>query len=190
MKGKVVVGDLTLERTLESTGGEKPYIVYSDPPWGEGNLRYWRTHNGQPDVRPIWGDFLTLFCHVVAHSVQKGGHVFVEMGVRWVDQLAEAMANVGLPESQRWTCVYGSQKLPNVLWHSGPEAPCDPSGMGGVSMTKHVLASVAKPNALVLDPCCGKGMTARCAIRLGMRFAGVELNPKRAAVTSAWIAKQ
>jgi hypothetical protein len=187
MVGNVVIGELSHERAKEALRGEKAQIVYSDPPWGEGNLRYWRTHNGQSDLLPKWDTFLNLFCDVVSENIAAGGHVFVEMGLRWVDQVALEMEKRGLPETQRWQCVYTSKKLPNVLWHSGPIASCDPTGMGGVAMTAHVLGSVAVPNALVLDPCCGKGMTARCSVRLGMRFAGVELNPKRGAVTQAWL---
>jgi predicted methyltransferase len=39
----------------------------------------------------------------------------------------------------------------------------------------------------VFDPCCGKGYTARAAVASGMMFRGIELNPKRAAVTVEWL---
>jgi hypothetical protein len=63
----------------------------------------------------------------------------------------------------------------------------DPTGLSDIKMTKRVLESVAKPGALVFDPCCGKGMTAKAAHFHDMRFAGVELNPKRAAVTRKFL---
>lgn len=182
----LVVGELTIARAREALEGEDAEIIYSDPPWGPGNLMYWRTHN-QETERPDWEAFIDLFCRVVSESVVDGGHVFVEMGLRWVDQLAGAMAAVGIQERARWTCYYGNPKLPNVLWYSGPGTTTDPSGMSGVAMTRCALEGVARPGALVFDPCCGKGMTARCALRLGMRFAGVELNPRRAAVTRAFL---
>jgi hypothetical protein len=182
----LIVGELSLARAREALGGKRAPIVYSDPPWGPGNLMYWRTHNGER-ARPSWDDFLRLFCRVVSASAAGGAHVFVEMGLRWVDQLAAEMAAVGLPERNRWTCYYGHPKLPNVLWYSGPGTTTDPSGLSGVAMTRRALEGVARPSALVFDPCCGKGMTARCALRLGMRFAGVELNPKRAAATRAFL---
>jgi len=186
----VVVGELTLERALAALSGELADIVYSDPPWGPGNLMYWRTHNSETG-RPSWPAFLAIFCGIVRESVKPDGHVFVEMGLRWVDELATAMLAVGLPERARWRVLYGPAKkpLPNVLWYSGAGASCDPTGMRGEPMTRHVIDSVAAPEALVFDPCCGKGMTARCAVRSGMRFAGVELNPKRAQVTIDWLAK-
>lgn len=183
---RLVVGALTPARARKALGGELAHIVYSDPPWGPGNLMYWRTQNGETK-RPSWDRFLELFCRVVRSSLRDGGHVFVEMGLRWVDQLAEQMAAVGLPERRRWTCYYGSPQRPNVLWYSGPGTITNPSGMSGVAMTRRALEGAARPGALVFDPCCGKGMTARCAIRLGMRFAGVELNRQRAAVTQGFL---
>lgn len=184
----VIIGELTHERAATALADNKADIVYSDPPWGQGNLRYWRTHAGQ-QVEVEWSGFLGLFCDVVAESIRPGAHVFVEMGLRWVDQLSGEMAARGLPEVARWRCRYSAQKLPNALWYSGPGAACDPTDMSGVAMTSHVLGSVAVPGALVFDPCCGKGMTARCAVRHGMRFAGVELNPARAAVTIDWLSR-
>lgn len=184
----LVIGELTRERAFLALGGEKADLVYSDPPWGPGNLMYWRTHNKET-VRPSWETFLDTFVSVVSESVKTGGHIFVEMGVRWVDELAHVMRSHGISESSRWNCLYGNPKLPNVLWYSGPGCRTDPSGMSGVKMTHTALSGVATKGALVFDPCCGKGMTARCSIRLGMRFAGVELNPKRAEVTKLWLEK-
>lgn len=185
---RLIVGELTLDRAREALDGELVDIVYSDPPWGPGNLMYWRTHNNEIE-RPSWPDFLATFCEVVALSTRDHAHIFVEMGLRWVDELSRCMESFGHPETRRSVCYYGPAKnrLPNVLWYSGPGSTTDPAGMHGVAMTKHALAGVARPGAVVFDPCCGKGMTARCAIRLGMRFAGVELNPKRVAVTQAFL---
>jgi len=182
----LVIGELTRARAVEALSGQLAQITYSDPPWGPGNLMYWRTHNGETN-RPSWSEFLELFCDIVSSNTERSGHIFVEMGLRWVDELAAAMARFGRSEAARFHCLYGNPKLPNVLWYSGPGTSLDPSGLSGVKMTHAALDGVAMPGALVFDPCCGKGMTARCALRLGMRFAGVELNPKRAKVTQDWL---
>lgn len=183
---RVQVGDIQNGSPIDLLmRGEKADIVYSDPPWGQGNLTYWRTHNGERE-RVSWVDFIGTFCAAVVAHAKPGAHVFVEMGERWVDEMAAIFEALGLPESQRWRCFYSNPKLPNVLWYSGPGTTANPSGMSGVAMTAHVLRSVATVGALVLDPCCGKGMTGRTAMRLGMRFAGNELNPKRLAVTQSW----
>lgn len=187
----VLVGELSVELSRRALAGSLADIVYSDPPWGEGNLKYWRTHNGQCGHPVNWSQFLRTLRDVVAATMKPGGHLFLEMGCRWVDELAEVMGDAGFAETSRWSVLYGpkAKPLPNVLWYSGPGASCNPTGMRGEPMTRHVLDSVAVPGALVYDPCCGKGMTARCAHRSGMRFVGTELNPKRAAATRDWLAR-
>lgn len=183
---KVSVGDIVSGDPVgQLMSGEKADIVYSDPPWGQGNLTYWRTHNGERSTTE-WGPFLQMFCTIADGHLKADGHLFVEMGLRWVDDLAAAFAALGRSEAQRWRCLYGNPKLPNALWYSGPGKPADVTGLSGVTMTRTALRSVATPGSLVLDPCCGKGMTARTAMPLGMRFRGNELNPKRAAVTIQW----
>lgn len=183
---KLIVGELTRARAKRALDGEIADITYSDPPWGPGNLMYWRTHNKET-AYPSWPDFLELFCGIVSKNTRPDGHIFVEMGLRWVDELAAVMESHGRKEARRSICYYSNPKLPNVLWYSGPGSNTDPEGMSGVKMTHTALAGVAREGALVFDPCCGKGMTARCALRLGMRFAGVELNPRRAQVTQDWL---
>jgi hypothetical protein len=182
--GDIMVGD----PIGELLGGELADIVYSDPPWGQGNLTYWRTHNGEPSTTD-WRGFLERFCSTVVRHARPGAPLFVEMGLRWVDELAAVMASHGRTETARWTCVYGRPARPNILWYSGPPVDLDVSGLGGPPMTTKALSSVARPDAIVLDPCCGKGMTARVALQLGMRFRGNELNHKRLTVTEQWCAK-
>lgn len=185
----VLVGELSVRLARRALGGQRARILYSDPPWGEGNLKYWRTHNGQVGHPVSWSRFLGTLTEVVTVAIEHGGHIFLEMGCRWADELSRHMECAGFPERARWGVLYGpaSKPLPNVLWYSGPGATCDPTGLRGESMTRHVIDAVAEPDALVYDPCCGKGMTARCAVRAGMRFCGTELNPRRAAITTAWL---
>ena len=181
----VAVGELTHDMARQVLHGKKADIVYSDPPWGPGNLKYWRTMNNE-SVEVNWEDFLYLFCSIVSSNTKPSSEIFVEMGCRWVDQLAEQMSLVGIQETHRIDCTYrgGAKRYPNILWHAGSEIDLEHRN-GGVTMTKEVLMSVAIPGGLVFDPCCGKGMTAKCALRLDMDFVGIELNPQRAAVALA-----
>jgi hypothetical protein len=186
---RVVAKELSIDSAAEALGGEVPLVLYCDPPWGPGLLAMFRTMNGQPEHETDWPGFLSLLADVAHFS--RATHVFIEMGPRWIDELAATMERAGFREAARWRMLYGQRKkpLPCFLWYSGPGAPCDPIDMFGEPATRHVIDSVAVPGALVFDPCCGKGMTARCAVRAGMRFAGVELNPKRAQVTIDWLEK-
>lgn len=184
----MLCGDLLAGDLARLMGTERASVVYSDPPWGPGNLQYWATmHQRGSAPRASWSEFLEAFCRAVAaHSVADAA-VFVEMGMRWVDDLARAMLAAGRIETTRWTVQYGSPPRPNALWYSGPALPAgfDPTPLNAAALPLECLRVCAlQPDALVLDPCCGKGYTARAAHSLGLRFRGLELNPPRLAHTA------
>lgn len=189
---RVVVGDVQLGAVLRCMDGTRADVIYSDPPWGEANLRYWRTHASDP-ARPRWDLFVASWTASVAAVRAPNAPVFVEMGLRWADEFAQALERVGIVVTRRWTVQYrsGSRLLPNALLYAG--APLredfDPSDLDAEALPRACVAEVAVPGGVVLDPCCGKGFTARAAVAAGMRFRGVELNPARAEVTVAWLSK-
>lgn len=189
---RVVVGDVMHGAVVHAMRDDLADVVYSDPPWGEGNLRYWRTHAGDP-ARPRWDLFVAAWTASVARVARPGAPVFVEMGLQWADGFADALARVGIVVTRRWTVLYrsGARLLPNALLYAGPplRADFDPSALDAAALPRACVAEVAVADGIVLDPCCGKGFTARAAVAAGMRFRGVELNPKRAEVTLAWLRK-
>lgn len=185
---RIAQGDVQLGAVADVMGIDRAAVVYSDPPWGEGNLRYWRTAAGDPQ-RPRWGDFRERWCDAVAAVLAPGASVFVEMGERWADGFARALSDVGIGVTRRWTVQYGHPPRPNVLLYAGP-ALLDgfgPSALHGAALPRACVAAVARPGEIVLDPCCGKGYTARAAVAAGMLFRGVELNAKRLGVTMEWL---
>lgn len=195
---RVRCGDL-LEGSVEALmGSEKADIVYSDPPWGEGNVRFWRTHNGQKDVayKFDWLPFIRRFCRAVQACASPVAPVFIEMGQRWSDELASLMDEVGYDQLARWSVLYGNN-LPcdvNMFWHKGaatpPEMPESLEGTKGLEVVRRAMKPFAQPGKLVLDPCTGLGMTAKLTIDYGMRFRGNELNPKRLQDTIDMIIKR
>lgn len=185
---RLALGDVERGAVADVMGADRAAIVYSDPPWGEGNLRYWRTAAGDA-ARPRWEDFRERWCDAVAAVLASGASVFVEMGERWADGFATALSDVGIVVTRRWTVQYGHPSRPNVLLYAGPLllADFDPSALNGAALPRACVAAVARPGGIVLDPCCGKGFTARAAVAAGMHFRGVELNAKRLGVTMEWL---
>ncbi len=198
----VAVGDVqrgAVKTLLEQERDELADIVYSDPPWGEGNLRYWRTQ-AHDSARPAWSEFVEAWTTSVSASLRTDGALFVEMGLRWEHDFKRALEAVGRPIRYRWETRYkaGSKLLPVALLYSGPALrgdfnPCDLRGPDLPRACVHEAAlALGLPEVFrgtVFDPCCGKGYTARAAVAAGMRFRGIEMNPDRAAVTSAWLTK-
>jgi hypothetical protein len=190
---RLLCGDITTGAVAEIMAGDRALVIYSDPPWGPGNQQYWHTMNVRGSVpRTSWGDFLTAFCGACASFRTSDAPVFVEMGLRWVDELDAAMLAVGLPKQRRWDITYGPKKkpLPNTLTLYGHrDIPIDLPVRHSEPVTRTVLGAVVRAGDLVLDPCCGKGMTARISHALGARFRGTELNPKRLELTAGWLRK-
>jgi hypothetical protein len=187
----VLLGSIESPALDQMLAGERVSVLYSDPPWGDGNLAYWATMNKKMTgevVKPIrYSTLMERIRGLIARYVS--GHVFIETGVRWeqetIDALAGAVYNV---RSYRTVYKSGSNMLPNVILvgttsPSIPRSPIDPSGMSGVALPTACVRSVAVPGGILLDPCCGMGYSARAAVAAGMVFRGNELNAKRLAKT-------
>jgi len=107
----------------EMLRGEVVDILYSDPPWGEGNAKYWATiakrHMGQ-DVRQIpCREILTNIFGLVKRHVR--GHVFIEYGCKWQEELMGLfVSNVRCFHRQYYA---GSRLLPciTVYGSTSPE---------------------------------------------------------------------
>lgn len=189
---RVVCGDLESTDVAQLMANtSKAAVIYSDPPWGAGNLRYWRTMNQQElegNGPERWQRFLAAFGRTVAAHLAQDGVLFAEMGMRWENDLIGAMAGHGLLHRGIWKVQYGSPKRPNLLlaftWPdcSKPEF-CDVNGKDGLDVVMSAVFPVRRPGGILLDPCCGLGNSAAVAMETGMVFRGMELNPARLART-------
>lgn len=188
---RLLCGDLTCGVVASLMGDERADVVYSDPPWGPGNQQYWHTmHVRGSAPRTSWPLFLESFCQAVTTHRKPDAPVLVEMGMRWVDELDAAMADVGLVATARHTITYGprAKPLPNTLSVYGATVPLAlPVPPHGEPVTRAALAAVVTPGALVLDPCTGLGMTARVTHTLGGVFRGTEMNAARLERTATWL---
>jgi DNA modification methylase len=169
--------------------GEKVRILYSDPPWGSGNLKYWVTINKKmtgKEYAPLTYDkLLDRIKHLATNYVD--GHVFIEIGPKWE---TEVMAHVStyLHNIRRFVLLYksGSKTLPCILVYGSTNPKYDynvniydPTNQTGAKVAEGCIKAVAEEGAIVLDPCCGMGYTARGAVANKMRFKGNEFNAKR-----------
>jgi len=195
---KVTCGSLVSGEVDQMLAGETVAVFYSDPPWGDGNLAYWRTM-----AKKMTGQELAqvnheqLYDRITALIVKYvRGYVFIETGLRWREYVVGRLRIAGLTDLKVQSLFYESgAKLQENLLVSGrssmmvPLFSLDPSPYRGAELVRRVIGSVATPGGLVLDPCCGMGYTARAAVAAGMRFAGNELNQARLDKTIAFLRK-
>lgn len=177
--------------------GDAASFVYSDPPWGAGNLAYWQTMNqkmtGQ-DPRPTdLGAFLPAFFGAVRDHTTEDALVFVEYGQRWRGQIRDFVKTFGFEVRGLASPVYGRKPRPLDLWalarpgrrlwsEAGREAwQASVNGTTGYGTLLAATESVAEEmrGAILLDPCCGLGYSARLAVQRGAIFYGNELNAAR-----------
>ena len=178
--------------------GEKVRILYSDPPWGTGNLKYWATINKKmtgKEFSPLTYD--KLLDRIKDLSIKYvDGHVFIEVGVKWEDEVTQHMASY-LTNIQSFVTLYrsGSKILPCILMYGSTNQKYkfdtqiyNPTNQTGQEVAKNCIKAVAEEGAIVLDPCCGMGYTARAAIASKMRFRGNEFNSTRLQKTIDFLA--
>jgi hypothetical protein len=185
---KLIQADITKLNSLDPLDLREVDAIYSDPPWGPGNLSYWRTMNGEKGERPSWSGFLSALAGHSAHRCRTGP-VWIESGLRWEGDVRDAFERNGLRYQGRLDCIYraGSKWLPNALLlfggHELPEDTRTEKQRYGLGLVTWALSR--HPGSSVFDPCSGLGTTARAAIALGRTFYGSELNPARKARTQA-----
>ena len=163
---------------------ERPKLMVTDPPWNSGNARTFRGKAGLD--RPV--DFPNLMSCVLELGVLCKGEVWIEMGVQYLFKLTEQVRALHGHVLQTFETTY-YKKRPNRLmrcvfhgeWCALPLF--DPTGMDDADFTAPIIAHYSQPGDVVCDPCTGQGQMAVDAIKQGRRFIGLELNPRRLAVT-------
>lgn len=167
-------------------------ILYSDPPWGDSYMKMFATHTqkatGTRPVQPSYQALCDRYADLIQRYVREW--VFIEDGVRAYKPMLDAVSP-HLAAVDVLSMKYGDD-LSAVLIVGrrtpGPLPTLHLEGLKGLPFVKHVLGTVARPGAVVLDPCCGAGYTAKAAVFHGMTFLGNELNPARLQKTMDYLA--
>jgi hypothetical protein len=183
--------------------GKKANIFYSDPPWGAGNISYWQTinkrYNGIEPEHIDYNDFLNQIFHLAQRHTS--GMVLIEYGIKWEQDLINIGTKHGLIHLGVAQITYrsGSRMLPHQLhFFKTQDYACNVNiqsiidkitGRTGLKCVIDAAQDFKVENGIVLDPCCGLGMTAELAMHLGMNFYGNELNKKRLDTTIKKISK-
>lgn len=181
------IEDPILDRML---AGEKARVLYTDPPWGDGNMKYWTTLNkkmtGKVYAPLSYQQLLDRIMDLAKKYVE--GHVFVETGRDWEGQVRKSMDDAGLRNIRVFHLQYrsGAKILPMIMLYGGTSARFSydstkfkPTTEKGATLVKKCLGVVAEEGQIVIDPCCGMGYTAKAALHHKMRFRGNEFNTAR-----------
>lgn len=187
---------------LLQSGGRGEVIVYSDPPWGQGNLNTFQTKAGLDRASYDWRELYGRLAAVgaafhVKHLYIENSHCDTEVGAETYSALSSGLPQYGAPEHRAyWDTTYYHRKANRAgLYHVGSETPPavlvptatdlgplqgkDDDHTPGIVMRAHGAAGI------VIDPCAGRGQTSREAERSGWVSFNNELNPYRVSAALA-----
>lgn len=152
-------------------------LLYSDPPWNQGNVNSFVTKAGQSRYVRSFGEFLDALAAAID---QIGPRIcYLEAGVKHANDVA-LMLSERWPCIERWSIRY-YRKQPCVLLRGGHAA--SPADYTGLDDEETPLAAIqAEAPASVADLCTGRGLTLLAAHQCGLPFHGTELNRRRLAV--------
>jgi hypothetical protein len=187
---RLICGDLeedVADRALAKLG-ITPAMAYTDPPYNTNLATGFRTKAGMP--RKVF--FAAFLVALVRSHRRVTGDVYLEMGNATAGDLKRALIGGGAAVHDHWNITYYG-KSPSALvrarFSSGKPVPLDLNGMDDEVTPEMAIRASSNPGDWVLDCCMGRGLTARSAQKAGRRSVGIELHPRRMAVTIAGLVK-
>lgn len=176
MKNRISNYDI-MENNLDTLfDGVMADCMYSDPPWGAGNLKYWRTMNNQCGHPVSWNSFLERLLFLYKIHCKENSPLFLETGLRFEKDLIYIF---GEPKHV-FECIYGSKKNKNLVLCWNVDIVESLEGKSSVDLVYSALKQInLNSNSIIFDPCVGLGNTAKACKRLGYFCYANELNYKR-----------
>jgi hypothetical protein len=179
----------TFQLAHQAAGAPRISLLYSDPPWGAGNARTFRTKAGLRDG-PV--DFTILAQHIAA-LCRLAAHYIIEMGGRYYQHVQTILQDVTERPVHAYRGGWGPRAKPGAVARGEARY----SSMRYLTSTEldvldgtcdHYtpalsINALTQPGDWIADCCTGRGLTPRSAISSGRRFVGSELNPRRVAIT-------
>jgi site-specific DNA-methyltransferase (adenine-specific) len=110
----------------------------------------------------------------------------INPGLGWRYRRQHEMVMVAHRDKARLLWAEDDKAIPNIMRYSKPRDTEHPNEKP-VELPGKFLSAHAKPGQIVLDPFCGSGSTLLAAERLGLKWIGIELEPKYVAIAQARI---
>jgi len=203
----LICGDITDRDTRDAiiaAVGPGTGFVYSDPPWNQGNEKYWRRYAGVSNSSG-YAHFLDCWADIASRCVAGGfsdllvEHSLVE------ESLAEMRAAVVRADIEplramgMWNVLYtlaagaGKARWGSLLHYGRDPLVTDPTGLSGEQKAARACAGLVHrmpPGSVIVDPCIGKGKVSRLAHTFQWNCVGCELSQKRLDITIGWLEKR
>ena len=176
---------------------DKVDLMYSDPPWGEGNIKYWSTMNKKmtgTENPPASLDALLGAIFGIAQAYVKQ-YLLIDYGIRWRDMIIQRAALAGFQKRAVIQTVYNGGKtalpLDHIVFTRDSNAPLPEgyerliAGTTGITQVQKTIWAFAPivsrglDSPIFLDPCNGLGLMIGSAKNEGFVVRGNEINGER-----------
>jgi len=172
-----------------------PFIrcSYTDLPYNQGLAQGFRTKAGLKNK----ADFEALTEKVIDYaSLHVAGCSFFEVGREHADRIANLCYENDAEDVKTWGITYhktAPAALIGASWQDDKWGRCiteeSPEGMDDMHTPSWAISCHTNEGEYVLDLCMGRGLTATSARKLDRHVVGVELHPRRLAVTLDKVSK-
>lgn len=154
----------------------RPDVIFTDPPWNDGNCKAFRTKAGVSRPKVYWKDLMARLMPVW----ERAFVVYVEMGAEHAPDIRRWMERAGRGVLE-WDVTYMGghpAKLLRGAVGDWPYVGSEPTGVDDLVLPRYAIEGDTWAST-VGDPCLGRGTTAKWAHLAGRRFVGTELHPNR-----------
>jgi hypothetical protein len=158
--------------------------VYTDPPWGKGEARRFRTLSGVDGGQAAPVDWYAFSLRMAGLWSHCSGDVWVAMSPLALDPMLSAAQQQGASEIARWPAHFQGRRCDLLLlrYEDGLPPHRQLKGVEVWGEGARVLDGLPR-GSTVVDWCFGLGSAPLACVNGGWRFVGSELSPKRMATT-------
>lgn len=175
-------GDIEAGDHARLIGMLPPDMLYMDLPYDQSNLTLYRKKAGAEKGQ----DLDSFLRSVVVPLARINGDLYIETGNKAADAVAGTLEDAGAKVLNRWGIFYYGVKpcvLLKASFVGGKPTSASPVGMDDEDTPGWAIEQSTDPGGIVADFCVGQGITAVSAAALGRRALGMDINPRRLAVT-------
>lgn len=177
--------DLLNDEHFEKLQKELPKydLIWSDPPWGNGTLKLFRTTVNKMGSEGTWEELMSRFATLCSLAPMGA---FVMMGKRFTPALVDIFAQHGMIKTHQWEGVYSAKLIPlDYVYFDFANNHKNWSDLSNLNANHevglHLLldAKAMKNDLVVFDPFVGLGDACYISKRLGIDLIANEINPAR-----------
>lgn len=156
----------------------KADLIYTDPPWSDGNCKYWRTiaHKQDNNIESYKLSYHTFLSRL--HEQLPHTPLFIE-GSRLTYNTILNVFGEDYKYNRVFKVFYDKDIEQRLIFFNDNPIILDLNDMVDLEYVQAVFTYYNYTTETVLDPCTGLGITPKTAYKFNKNFIGFDLNKTR-----------